>query len=92
MLDEPNSNLDGSGEEALSNAIAAVKAAGGTVVIIAHRPSMLTYVDKMLLLRNGQVEAFGMREEVTQLISRPRPIPTPTAGDVLQVRTMNQGA
>jgi PrtD family type I secretion system ABC transporter len=92
VLDEPNSNLDGSGEEALSNAIAAVKATGGTVVIIAHRPSMLTHVDKILLLRNGQVEAFGMREEVMKLISRPRPIPTPAAGDAPQVHTMNQGA
>jgi PrtD family type I secretion system ABC transporter len=92
VLDEPNSNLDGSGEEALSNAIAAVKASGGTVVIIAHRPSMLTHVDKILLLRNGQVEAFGMREEVMKLISRPRPVSTPAAGDTLQVGTMNQGA
>jgi ABC-type protease/lipase transport system fused ATPase/permease subunit len=91
VLDEPNSNLDGSGEEALSNAIAAVKAADGTVVIIAHRPSMLTHVDKILLLRNGQVEAFGMREEVMKLISRPRPVPTPAAADALQVGTMNQG-
>jgi PrtD family type I secretion system ABC transporter len=92
VLDEPNSNLDGSGEEALSNAIAAVKAAGGTVVIIAHRPRMLTHVDKILLLRNGLVEAFGMREEVMKLISRPRPVPTPAVGDALQVGTINQGA
>jgi PrtD family type I secretion system ABC transporter len=92
VLDEPNSNLDGSGEEALSNAIAAVKAAGGTVVIIAHRPSMLAHVDKILLLRNGQVEAFGMREEVMKLISRPRTMPAPAAGEALEVRPMSQGA
>jgi PrtD family type I secretion system ABC transporter len=92
VLDEPNSNLDGSGEEALSNAIAAVKAAGGTVVIIAHRPSMLAHVDKILLLRNGQVEAFGMREEVMKLISRPRPVAAPAAGEALQARTIQQDA
>jgi ABC-type protease/lipase transport system fused ATPase/permease subunit len=59
VLDEPNSNLDREGEAALSNAIAAIKASGGAVVMIAHRPNMLAHVDKILVLRNGQVEAFG---------------------------------
>ena len=49
------------GEEALSNAIAAVKASGGSVVIVAHRPSMLAHVDKILVLRNGQVERVRRR-------------------------------
>ena len=39
--------------------------------MIAHRPNMLAHVDKMLLLRNGQVEALGMRDEMMKLISRP---------------------
>jgi ABC-type protease/lipase transport system fused ATPase/permease subunit len=43
VLDEPNSNLDRDGEAALSNAIAAVKASGGSVVMIAHRPNMLAH-------------------------------------------------
>jgi ATP-binding cassette, subfamily C, type I secretion system permease/ATPase len=74
VLDEPNSNLDRDGEAALSNAIAAVKASGGSVVMIAHRPNMLAHVDKILVLRNGQVETFGVAHDVIRLISRPRPV------------------
>jgi ABC-type protease/lipase transport system fused ATPase/permease subunit len=74
VLDEPNSNLDRDGEAALSNAIAAVKASGGSVVMIAHRPNMLAHVDKILVLRNGQVETFGAAHDVIRLISRPRPV------------------
>jgi len=74
VLDEPNSNLDHDGEEALAGAIAAAKASGGTVALIAHRPSMLAHVDKVLVLRGGQVEAFGARNEVLKVIGRPRPI------------------
>jgi ABC-type protease/lipase transport system fused ATPase/permease subunit len=72
VLDEPNSNLDRDGEQALSNAIAAVKASRGSVVIVAHRPSVLAHVERILVLRNGQAEAFGPRNEVIRLISRPR--------------------
>jgi PrtD family type I secretion system ABC transporter len=84
VMDEPNSNLDREGEEALSNAIAAVKASGGTVVIVAHRPSILAHVDKILVLRSGQVEAFGARNDVLKLISRPRPVTGIAAGERLE--------
>jgi PrtD family type I secretion system ABC transporter len=84
VMDEPNSNLDREGEEALASAIAAVKASGGTVVIIAHRPSILAHVDKILVLRNGQVEAFGARNDILKLISRPRPVTGVTAGERLE--------
>ena len=59
VLDEPNSNLDSEGEQALSDAIQAVKDDGGAVVIIAHRPSLLEHVDKILVLRDGQIHAYG---------------------------------
>jgi ABC-type protease/lipase transport system fused ATPase/permease subunit len=72
VLDEPNSNLDRDGEQALAMAIAAVKASGGTVVLIAHRPSILAHVDKILVLREGRVDVFGARNEVLELLSRPR--------------------
>jgi PrtD family type I secretion system ABC transporter len=64
ILDEPNSSLDHEGEEALVQAIAQVKAQGATVVVITHRPSILGLADKLLLLRNGAIEAFGDSREV----------------------------
>ncbi len=73
VLDEPNSNLDSEGEKSLLAALAAAKSAGITVVIIAHRPSILEFCDKMLVLRNGVVEMFGAREEVMAKTARPAP-------------------
>lgn len=64
VLDEPNSNLDAEGEEALRAAIADLKTAGKTVVIIAHRPSIMSAVDKLLVLRDGRVEIFGPPAEI----------------------------
>jgi ATP-binding cassette subfamily C protein len=72
VLDEPNSNLDTEGEAALSRAIAGVRARGGVAVVIAHRPSALSHVDYVLLMRDGQAEAFGTREEIlTRLLPKP---------------------
>ncbi|HEY4941832.1 MAG TPA: type I secretion system permease/ATPase [Rhizomicrobium sp.] len=77
VLDEPNSNLDGPGEDSLLNALGTLKQEGVTLVIVAHRPSVLNGVDKMLVLRaNGTVEAFGPRAEVmAQFAKRPAPPP-----------------
>ncbi len=74
VLDEPNSNLDTAGEEALLGTLAELKKKKVTVVVVAHRPSMLANVDKMLVLRDGMVEAFGPRAEVMSRFS-PRPGP-----------------
>lgn len=63
-LDEPNSNLDPEGEAALASAIAGVKARGGIVLLIAHRAAALNAVDLLLVMRAGQVQAFGPRDEV----------------------------
>ncbi|MDQ1900394.1 type I secretion system permease/ATPase [Paracoccus sp. WLY502] len=64
VLDEPNSNLDGEGEAALTEAIEAVKARGGIVVVIAHRPSALAAVDLVAVVQNGKMSAFGPRDQV----------------------------
>jgi len=71
VLDEPNSNLDGPGEEALIQTITDLKKMGVTVIVIAHRPSVLADMDKMLVLQaNGTVAAFGSKAEVLAQYSR----------------------
>jgi PrtD family type I secretion system ABC transporter len=70
VLDEPNANLDGEGEEALVRALQGLKESRATLIIIAHRPSLLRGVDKMLVLREGAVERFGSRAEVMERFTR----------------------
>ncbi|SEN06732.1 ABC transporter [Loktanella fryxellensis] len=65
ILDEPNSSLDNEGSMALNAAIAAMKAAGGAVLIMAHRPAAIKECDRLLMLENGGRNAFGPRETVT---------------------------
>ena len=64
VLDEPNSNLDAEGDEALSAAIAGVRARGGIVIVIAHRPAAIVSVDLLLIMNKGRVQAFGPKDEV----------------------------
>lgn len=64
VLDEPNSNLDGEGEQALANALDSAKAQGTTTVMVAHKPSLVAHLDKVLMLRGGIMESFGPRQEV----------------------------
>ena len=64
MLDEPNSNLDAEGDEALGRAILGVRARGGIVVVVAHRPSAIAGVDLLLVMNQGRVQAFGPKDEV----------------------------
>ncbi|HEX2840981.1 type I secretion system permease/ATPase [Hyphomicrobium sp.] len=74
VLDEPNSNLDGDGEAALQNLLAMLKARRTTVVMIAHRPSMLVSLDKVLVLTNGTVADFGPVERVMPRIAPGFPV------------------
>lgn len=71
VLDEPNSNLDSEGEAALAQAMLHLREAGVTCVVITHRASVLAAVDRILILRGGQVEAFGRREEILPKLTRP---------------------
>lgn len=64
VLDEPNSNLDNPGEIALANALMAAKLKEITVIAVTQRPSLLRSVDKILMLRNGVVEAMGGRDDI----------------------------
>lgn len=74
VLDEPNSNLDGDGEAALQGLLATLKARRTTVVMIAHRPSVLVSLDKVLVLTNGAVAEFGPVERVMPRIAPGFPI------------------
>jgi PrtD family type I secretion system ABC transporter len=68
VFDEPNSNLDFEGETALERAIAAQKARGASLVVIAHRLNILGVADKLLVLREGAMDLYGPRREVLQAL------------------------
>ena len=68
VLDEPNSNLDASGDQALAEAILAIRNRGGIAVVVAHRPSALAAVNKVLVLAEGQCRAFGAKDEVLRSV------------------------
>ena len=69
VLDEPNSSLDEQGDAALAASIANLKASGTTFVVMTHRTSVLGVADKMLVLRDGQQQMFGPRDEVLKALN-----------------------
>ncbi|TWA44444.1 ATP-binding protein PrsD [Sinorhizobium medicae] len=74
VLDEPNSNLDAEGEQALSEAIMSVRSRGGIVIVVAHRPSALASVDLVLMMNEGRMQAFGPKEQVLGQVLRPQQV------------------
>ncbi|MEM7070066.1 MAG: ATP-binding cassette domain-containing protein, partial [Pseudomonadota bacterium] len=92
VLDEPNSNLDTAGDEALTGAIHQLRQAGTCVVVMAHRPSAIAAVNKVLMLRDGRQVEFGERDEVLAKVLQPlagqgRPKPKKQGG----VRSTKRG-
>ncbi|HUK57950.1 MAG TPA: type I secretion system permease/ATPase [Stellaceae bacterium] len=77
VLDEPNASLDQEGDEALHAALLELKRRGATVLIVAHRPSILGLADKLLVLRNGMVDVYGNRADVIAKLHAPRHQPVP---------------
>lgn len=71
VLDEPNSNLDNEGDQALTEALLGIRRRGGVVVVIAHRPSALAGVDQVLVLANGKVQSLGPKDEIVNQLIRP---------------------
>jgi ATP-binding cassette subfamily C exporter for protease/lipase len=70
VLDEPNSSLDEAGEAALIATLAYLKSQGCSVMVITHRTSLLSAADKVLILRDGQVAAFGPRDDVLAALQK----------------------
>ena len=78
VLDEPNSNLDSEGEEALTRAILGVRERMGIVIVVAHRPSAIAGVDRLLMINQGKAQAIGPKDEVlSKVLQRPLAIPRP---------------
>lgn len=71
VLDEPNSNLDASGDIALTAAIEGVRARGGIAIVVTHRPSGLAAVNKVAILQDQGIKLFGPKDEVMAILSRP---------------------
>jgi ATP-binding cassette subfamily C exporter for protease/lipase len=69
VLDEPNSSLDEQGDADLASAIKQLKAKGSTFVVMTHRTSVLSVADKMLVLRDGQLQMFGPRDDVLKALA-----------------------
>ncbi|WP_214475664.1 type I secretion system permease/ATPase [Mesorhizobium sp. dw_380] len=97
VLDEPSTHLDGTGEAALEAVLSAAKAAGVTMIVITHRPSIAASCDRVMLLRSGVIEAFGPSGEVLRQSGAgtgagkglPRQNPAVTASFATTIRTHN---
>ncbi|WFU26422.1 type I secretion system permease/ATPase [Bradyrhizobium sp. CB1717] len=73
VLDEPNSNLDAEGDQALTQAILGVRARGGIVIVVAHRTSALAGVDQLIVMAEGRMQAFGPKDALLAKMMQPRP-------------------
>jgi ATP-binding cassette subfamily C protein PrsD len=74
VLDEPNSNLDMEGDQALTEALNEARERGAIVVVVAHRPSAISATNKLLFLRDGRQVSFGNKDSVLHQISLPQTI------------------
>lgn len=72
VLDEPNSNLDTGGDQALARAMVHAKAQGMTVIVITQKPSLLSSVDKIMLMADGNINMFGQRQQVLEALEQRR--------------------
>jgi ATP-binding cassette subfamily C protein len=84
VLDEPNSHLDTEGDQALADTVRALRAAGRIVVVVAHRPSAIAGLNKLLMLGGGEVQAFGPRDDVLKKVVQggtPAPVRTVAAAE-----------
>lgn len=74
VLDEPNSNLDAEGDEALAHAVIAIRARGGIAIIVSHRPGIVERTSHAMIMRDGQIAAFGPTPEVLAKLTPAKPV------------------
>jgi ABC-type protease/lipase transport system fused ATPase/permease subunit len=75
VLDEPNANLDADGEQALKAALDELRARGVTVIMVSHRPALMSNLTKLAVLKDGVLDAYG---PAAALLARLRPVARPT--------------
>ena len=75
ILDEPNSNLDADGDKELLQCLEQCKAQGTTILLVAHRMSMMPIVDGLLIIQDGRIAAYGPKDEILKEISAPKAVP-----------------
>jgi ABC-type multidrug transport system ATPase subunit len=81
VMDEPNANLDEVGESALVQAVAYLKSQGSSIIITTHRPRLVSVVDSLLVLRNGQQVGFGPAEEMINAVRNLQVVPQNEGGE-----------
>jgi len=82
VLDEPNSNLDDQGEQALARCLQGLRTKGVTTIMVTHRPSALALVDRIMILTDGRIALFDTRDKVLEAMrsnapSAPKPVAAP---------------
>ena len=80
VLDEPNSNLDVAGDSALIRTVETLRAAGSTVIVMAHRPSAIAAVNKLMVLEGGRIQLFGNKSDVLEAAMKAARKPTLVTG------------
>ena len=80
VLDEPNANLDQEGEAALLQALTTMKGRGAAILLVTHRAHVLRDADRVAVLRDGALQAFGPRDAVLAPLQQPRPLPGAAGG------------
>jgi ATP-binding cassette, subfamily C, type I secretion system permease/ATPase len=91
VLDEPNSNLDAEGEQALTEAVLGIRARGGIAIVIAHRPSALAGVEHVLVMAEGKAQWFGPKDEVLKLSPAGPAVVRAPAAAITPLRAVHQG-
>jgi ATP-binding cassette subfamily C protein len=77
ILDEPNSNLDADGDQELLQCLQMCKARGTTILLVAHRMSMMPVVDGLLIIQDGRVAAYGPKDDILKQITTQKSVPAP---------------
>ena len=84
VLDEPNANLDSAGEAELLACVHRLKELRSTIIFVTHKTNMLACADKILVLQQGVVQAFGERDEIlAKLYGGPRVVPAQPQGQAV---------